>query len=205
MAGPLRIFQIGFNKCGTRTLAHFFESNGIPSVHWERGQLARRMFRNLTEGRPLVADYDGIVVFSDMEFVDKRVFLEGYKLFPILFEQYPDALFILNTRSVDAWIKSRLGHGQGRYVERLRRVYGLASTEEVVAEFRADWERHHARVAAFFKDRGRFLKFDIEKDEPQRLVEAIPELTLDLAHYQHQGKTSRKTRRAESSGPAVGV
>ena len=42
----LLIFQIGFNKCGTRSLYHFFKDNGIPSIHYDGGKIAKSMFQN---------------------------------------------------------------------------------------------------------------------------------------------------------------
>ena len=42
-----RIFQIGFNKCGTRSLANFLNGNGIPTAHFRRGNLARALNSNL--------------------------------------------------------------------------------------------------------------------------------------------------------------
>ena len=48
---PFKIFQIGFNKCGTKTLHHYFSRNGIRSVHWDEGRLAQRMFANLASGK----------------------------------------------------------------------------------------------------------------------------------------------------------
>ena len=31
----MKVFQIGFNKCGTKSLMDFFVQNGYPSVHWD--------------------------------------------------------------------------------------------------------------------------------------------------------------------------
>ncbi len=54
-AGRLpRVFIIGFNKCGTRTLHYYFESNGYRAVHWDKGKLARTVFQNLVDSRPLL-------------------------------------------------------------------------------------------------------------------------------------------------------
>ena len=108
---PMKIFQIGFNKCGTRTIHQYFCDNGIRSVHWDEGRLAQRMFKNLSDGESLLAGYEEYDVFTDMEFLSESgVFLEGYKLFPFLAAQYPDAVFILNTRDRESWIRSRVSH-----------------------------------------------------------------------------------------------
>ena len=53
-----KYFQIGFRKCGTTTLWDFFNRNGIPAVHWDEGDLARRMRDNLEAGRRVLDGYD---------------------------------------------------------------------------------------------------------------------------------------------------
>lgn len=52
MAGRPRYFQIGFHRCGTTSLWRFFERNGIPTVHFDKGNLARRMRDNIEAGGP---------------------------------------------------------------------------------------------------------------------------------------------------------
>ena len=67
------IFQIGFNKCGSRTLFHFFKDNKIKSAHYDSGRLATSIFRHLNRGKPLLhTRYDSTVFFSDMENIYHR-------------------------------------------------------------------------------------------------------------------------------------
>ena len=42
----IKIFQIGFNKCATVSLHKFFESNGLKSIHWDKGRLAKTIYKN---------------------------------------------------------------------------------------------------------------------------------------------------------------
>lgn len=35
-----KVFQIGFNKCGTTLIARLFQMNGYPAVHGAKGALA---------------------------------------------------------------------------------------------------------------------------------------------------------------------
>ena len=116
----MKIFQIGFNKCGTSTIHRYLRANGVKCVHWDDGRLAQRMFANLANGDNLMAGYEGFDAFTDMEYIDQvGTLLEGYKLFPYLAAQYPDAVFILNTRDREAWIRSRLAW-RGDYAARHR-------------------------------------------------------------------------------------
>jgi len=40
-----KIFQIGFNKCGTTSIHQFLLNNGIRSVHWEGGKIADEIIK----------------------------------------------------------------------------------------------------------------------------------------------------------------
>lgn len=41
----MKIFQIGFNKCGAVSLHKFFLDNGLKSIHWDNGNLAKKSIR----------------------------------------------------------------------------------------------------------------------------------------------------------------
>ncbi len=180
----MKIFLIGFNKCGTTTIHRYFAANGISSVHWDKGRLARRIFQNLASGDPLLAGYEGFDAFTDMEYLDDRgaYHLEAYKLFPYLAEQYPDAVFILNTRDREGWIRSRLR--QPRYAARAKKHHNVTSYKQLADIWRADWDRHHRRVTDFFSVAPyRFLVCKIGADLPHLLDEGLPECKLDARYF----------------------
>jgi len=195
---PMKIFQIGFNKCGTSTIHHYLQSNGISSVHWDRGRLAQRMFANLADGLDLLAGYEQFDAFTDMEYLDDAgTYLEGYKLFPYLAAQYSGAVFILNTRDREDWIRSRLAHGKSSYARRHMEYHKVRTVEELATIWRADWERHHRRVVEFFRGKPyRFLVCRIDTDLPHMLNAQLSECKLDPRHYQ--------VRKSRSSAPGIG-
>ena len=41
-----KIFQIGFNKCGTRSITQLFHDSNVRSIHWDEGRLAIKMKHN---------------------------------------------------------------------------------------------------------------------------------------------------------------
>jgi hypothetical protein len=191
----MKIFQIGFNKCGTSTIHRYLRANSVRSVHWDEGRLAQRMFANLANGDNLLAGYEAFDAFTDMEYLDaKGTFLEGYKLFPYLAAQYPDAVFILNTRDREDWIRSRLRHSDGGYAMRHQAFYQTRSDHELAEIWRMDWERHHRRVMEFFSGKPqRFFVCRIETDLPQLLNERLPECRLDDRHYKvYKARGSRR-------------
>jgi len=181
----MKVFQIGFNKCGTATIHHYLQSNGISSVHFDKGRLARRMFANLANGDRLLMGYETFDAFSDMEYLDANgTFLEGYKLFPYLADQYPNAVFILNTRDREDWIRSRLRHSNRTYAARQRAHYKTRSANDLADVWRAEWERHHRRVVEYFTGKShRFFICRIEIDLPHLLDERLPECRLDHRNF----------------------
>ena len=188
-------FQIGFNKCGTKSLYRFFRDNGFAAVHHDGGRLAIAMDANLRAGRRLLAGYEEFEAFFDMSFLRPHIHVEIYKRFELILEQVPDARFILNLRDVDRWIGSRMnmvpsvewrwerparGFGPpwdapgglrvpvAPFEERYRLCHGLAGRDAVAAHWREDWARHVARVKAQIPA-DRLLAFDIERDPPEAL------------------------------------
>lgn len=180
----MKIFQIGFNRCGTKTIHDYLCANGLKGVHWDKGRLAKLMFANRAAERELIRGYDDFEVFTDMEWLAPTEFLEAYKLYPELAAQHPDAIFILNTRALEAWINSRLTHGEGRYAALHRAYLKIDSDTELAAHWRKEWDEHHARVMEFFAGGAhRFFVCRIETDLPSIFDRMLPELELDSSAY----------------------
>ena len=199
-----RIFQIGFNRCGTTSFHHFFEQNGLRSIHWGRGSVAAGIEASRIEGKPLLYYVDGFQVYCDMEFmredhagkhISRRPFrklynalgeekirtpIYAYTYFEELDKQYPGSRFILNTREVEGWIRSRrrfldIGytfctHGDGFH----------GSQDELEDCWRDHWRDHVSSVRGYFSDKtGSLLEYDIQRDEPRKISDFLPELDLD--------------------------
>lgn len=168
------IFQIGFNKCATTSLHRFLIDSGIPSLHWRDGDLARRIAARMDAGQDPIRDFPGNIGFTDMMAVEPGRLIEPYKRFDYLHRWYPQALFVLNTRELESWIASRAAHAfRG---ERLLDVYAnkLGIPEAGVLDFwRSEWRAHHALARAYFRDAPNFLEFNIERDDPEKLIAFI--------------------------------
>ncbi|MEM7268242.1 MAG: sulfotransferase [Pseudomonadota bacterium] len=187
-----RIFQIGFNKCGTRTIHNFLDGSGIPSVHYRRGTLAKIMHKNIQEGRPPLYYLDKWIGYTDIQMVSRFRVIEGCKFYRELAAYYPASYFILNTRDKDRWIKSRLEHGGKKlYSNRYRKGLGFNTIDEAVAVWSDDWDRHHDEVPEFFERNGlNLVVYDIEQDSPEKLVEFLaPDFQTDAKHFGHAGKS----------------
>lgn len=183
----VKIFQIGFNKCGTRSMYQFFRNNNIPSMHWAHGAVGHDVRINLTTGRRPFEGHEEYVFYSDLMGPRKEPVFEGHFHYKAFYEAYPGSLFILNTRSEDSWITSRQRHPH--FIKRFSIYYGL-ELEEVEDLWRRQWRAHHAGVRAFFADKKDiFLEFDIEKQDGTALAAFVkPYFKTDASLYGHVGK-----------------
>jgi hypothetical protein len=190
-----RIFTIGLNKCGTKSLAYFFQKNGIPACHHSayvkggsRRNLALCMKENFENRRGILFGLEHYRCFTNMDYAtDTMAFSAEIELFEIMDREYPESKFILNTRPLDNWIKSRMNHrrsGKNPLALRNMKYYGVDTEDALAKIWKEERERHHRKVIGHFKDKpGRLLIFDIENDGPQELIGFFPELSLKAEHY----------------------
>ena len=188
-----KIFQIGFNKCGTRSLHHFFHKNKVKSQHYDAGKIASTMLRHYSNGEPLVdIRYRDIVFFGDIENIydhNEPIYIPQL-LFKELYKQYPKSKFILNIRDKNKWLKSRCLHGNGEYLTLISEKLGKTE-EEVVEIWDLEWDKHINNVKDFFKDKpDKLIIYNIEKDSIHKIINFFKnDLKLDSKLYKHLGKT----------------
>lgn len=157
-----KIFQIGFNKCGTTSIHQFFLNNGLRSVHWDLGNLAKTIQNNHQQNKPLLGDYELYHCYTDMESTSDNIFIY-LTHYQELDKQYPNSKFILNVRNVDDWIQSRLKHPN--YLQIYKSITGL-DKEGVIKHWKEIWNSHIIEVTEYFKDRPQDLViFDIETEQ----------------------------------------
>ncbi len=175
----IKVFAIGFNKCGTSSLNYFFNKNGLRSLHYNRGRLASDILKNIRNFENPISGYEKYRCFLDMECINSysKPLIEAYKYFEDLYAWNPDAKFILNTRDVQRWVDSRSRHSNGMYLKWYKYHYGLTSDEEVKEYWRIDFYQHHANVLRFFRDKpGRLLIYNIEKDSPEKISDFLSDV-----------------------------
>jgi hypothetical protein len=160
-----KLFFIGFNKCGTRSLHRYFSDCGLDSYHG--GVYAdshQAIFLNIVRGEPALKGFDGHEVYLDVAAIQSQ--------FRQLDRDYPGSRFVLNVRDINRWILSRLNHIDGRYVDYMNLCHGVElSWVEWADRWRREFETHERAVLEHFKDRPTdFLRFDIERDELAKLT-----------------------------------
>jgi hypothetical protein len=182
----MKIFQIGFNKCGTVSLHKFFLDNGLKSIHWDNGNLAKRINQNYLKGLPLLKGYEDYDCFTDMECQKENIFIY-LSLFRELDRQYPGSKFILNVRDKSDWIKSRIKHRD--YLSVYQKITSLDSNG-VIKLWETEWDRHLEEVKNYFENReSDLLIFDIESDV-QKLFEFMSEvIKVKCPRFGHYNKT----------------
>jgi hypothetical protein len=164
----MKIFCIGLNKTGTRSLSDALEILGYRTLHWggadasialRRGPEIRvAVERALAEGRPLLEDVDDVDAYSDILALSTN--------FDVLDRQYPGSKFILTVRDLGEWLDSRRRHVETN-IERQER--GEYSGTFVVVDYPgwiSERTEHERRVRAYFADRANeLLVLDISAGE----------------------------------------
>lgn len=202
----LRIFLIGFNKCGTTSFHDFFRANDISSVHWRGNTLAITIHRHLLSGhRPLLDGLDQWTAYTDMVCIpsspwgqsnsDGLPVIEACRAFRELQISYPESLFILNTRDPLAWVRSRLQHDQGRFAQAYLNALaslGIINQDQMIQYWLQQWHEHHAEVLGHFREHSpeKFLLFHIEHTPQDALFDFLsPYVMLKHRSFPHHHRT----------------
>lgn len=165
---PRKIYQIGFGLTGVLSLNHYFQSNGISTIQWDEGRLARTVEANIQAGRPAFTGYEGYQAFLNMEYMldNGEVVNVPEKYLGEIFAQDPDGIYLLNVQPVEQLIdiRSRL-YG---YLPAAMAYYGT-DEQGVFCKWREAYDIHLARVAAVFAGTDRLVTFDLAHNSPADL------------------------------------
>jgi len=167
----VKVFQIGFNKCGTQSLCDFFSQNGYKSVHWGEGKWQEFFIKNQSNNKLLCEGADDIVMWTDIGFVQRQ--------FQIFAEQYPNSKFIYNIRSLDKWLDSR-DRQYTKHPDSFLKSFGFVIQNRLdrIDYWKSEWLYHKKIINEYFvgEKSGRLLTFNIETDTTQKIVDFLPEL-----------------------------
>src|SRR6478609_6913841 len=151
----MKIFCIGLNKTGTRSLSDALELLGYRSLHWggrdqatalRRGpEIRMAVERALADGRPLLEDIEDADAYSDILALSTN--------FDVLDRQYPGSKFILTVRDLDDWLDSRRRHVETNAARHARGEYGGTFLVVDYAAWTSERLEHEGRAHAYFADR----------------------------------------------------
>lgn len=159
-----KIFCIGLNKTGTSSIHEALQILGFKSVHHKesRGKSIKDIIKsNYDNGLDILKDIDHYDAYSDWSHPSSNILFKEFD------KQYPNSKFILNTRDINAWIKSRKKH--------LKRTPNLQQLQKQnpnnkwlkmdEAIWREEFDEHHKNVREYFKKRPEdLLEFDVTKE-----------------------------------------
>lgn len=193
----IKIFIIGFNRCGTRTLHYFFKDNNLKSIHWDNNNLVDVFENNIKNGNKLLengktinkkvnsnCNYCEANVFSDMT---KHIINKDAKdYYKRLDKDYPNSKFILNIRNVDKWIQSRIKHNNGNVLNEQMNFHNC-DEKQIEIIWKNMYEKHILDVKDYFENRNSDLCiYDIENDTIDKIIEFLKnDFILNKKFYKH--------------------
>lgn len=161
----MKIFVIGFSKCGTRSIHARLLALGLASVHHTCAETSRPVAltikHNIDIGKHPLSGLNQYDAFTDLVYLTHDVHIEAFKFFEIFLNEIPSAKFILNIRDKQKWIESCADHH--RLFERLMSVYQYESEDQIRSHLSADWDDHIEKVVAGIPTE-QLLLLDIKKD-----------------------------------------
>ena len=168
-----KIFFIGYNKTATTAFHKFFLDNNYKSLHNKKNKknLAVVLKSNIENNLPILHLIDDAHCYSDLMYVDNSEYIEGHKYFKEIFNEYSNSYYVLQTRNLEDWIKSRLCHtGTQSLLARTKSAKKLSHTDEVIEFWLEDIQNHIKEVKKFFYGNNKFLEYNIDNDNITKLV-----------------------------------
>ena len=201
-----KIFIIGFNKTATKCFDNFFRKNNVKSIHhnmkknhfqdynlrkkYDKGiSLVKFFLENKNNSKNLLYGIDSsYIVFSDI--TDDEKCLDAKDFYKQLDKENPGSKFILNIRSVDDWIKSRLNH-RCPYHKFSLLEYHLQHYKCNPNELKKIWRdiyfNHIKDVENYFKLNNKMndlLIYNIDYDTPDKISNFLSDMyILDTKHF----------------------
>lgn len=179
----MKIFCIGFHKTGTTSLAQALRILGF-TVTGPNGVNDPDIARNASGLiKSLVNDYDA---FQDNPW---PIFYKE------LYQDFPDAKFILTCRNPEKWINSQVRHF-GRQETPMRKwIYGKGCPEGNESIYLQRYQKHNRDVKAYFrKKRKPLLVLDLEKGDGWNKLCPFLNLPVPDASFPHANKADARER-----------
>ncbi|WP_390866968.1 sulfotransferase [Prosthecodimorpha staleyi] len=198
---------VGFPKTGTTTITRALSTAGWRTAHWRinEGFVGILIQANIEAGRPAFA---GLERYDAVTQADVCLPGRGLNFWPNLDltvldtirRDYPDCLFILNTRDPAKTIASMRGWGRLHRRIMLAEVPGLPKgCGRSDAELERWIQAHYAAVRLRFGVDPRFVEFDIEDPAARDILAAAT--GLDLVWW---GRANRTNLARQSTGGTQG-
>ena len=145
------VFAIGFDTCGGHLLAGAFEKLGHTVVRGTHEPIAEDILVSRALRQRPFRDWPEARVFVDLWGAHQPTYplLEGFRAYKWLHAQFPDAIFLLNTRELDVWLAARRVTRSGSVIRGHQRAT-LLGGDALLAHWAEDWQAYHAEVRTHF-------------------------------------------------------
>jgi hypothetical protein len=147
----MKVFGLGLNKTGTTSLMHGLQILGMRVCNGfgpAQSYITKENYQK--KALELVPHFDA---FEDLPWPF---------LYKELYESYPDSVFILTVRPVEAWWRSFSDHfGKGN-IEYHQWMYGYADPVGREKEHKRIFLRHNDDVRTFFKQKPNFAELNFD-------------------------------------------
>lgn len=193
-----KIFQIGFNRTGTQALRALFLMSGYRAAHnvaynknyRKMMSIAETFDLNLKNNQNLISGIENYHYYGDIETVipNKKIILQGYTLFERLDRENENAIFILNTRPLEAWIHSRIDFDR-TYLLVYQKYYDLSQDEVINLWINHYWSHVNAVKKYFENKPNKLIEFDLEKDKIEDFIKKCEEVNIKGLDYRFWQKT----------------
>lgn len=186
-----KIFCIGLNKTGTRSLHTALNILGFKAAHHDSpiGRIGEIFKANAENNRELLTGLDNFDAFSD--WID----MEGSNnhFFKIMDQQYPGSKFIFTDRDIEGWIESRIKHvKKDSRLEAFQKAYPASIWYNMnTLAWENEYKRHKADVLNYFKDRKEdLLIYNLFEGDSWEKLCSFLQVSVPKRPFPTQGKSS---------------
>ncbi len=192
-----KVVQVGFNKCATRSLTDLFAGSGHAAAHHKFKSLFRPsrniallMRANIKAGRKVFAGFDQHVFYADLMSQTMGETYEAFKDFRRILADYPGTILLLNHRDRENWIRSRLKHGHGTFLQMYMAANGLKTEADCITFWRRDWDSHLADLRAYMADKpAQLVEFNTDTETVDDLIARLPQYHLKAGAWGDTGRS----------------
>ena len=156
----MKVFCIGFNKCGTHSFHQFFKKYGFISKHdstfWWYCRDVKQM-ENIDCFTDGYERYNDTPTFPDLDFLESN---------------FDDCKFILQTRNLKDWLASRYFQGSYNYLNGFKNKKKI--DDEVIKRWITDRNYWYRKVYDYFKNKKNLLVINLyEENKEDKIVKFL--------------------------------
>lgn len=191
-----KVFVVGFHKTGTSTLAKALD---ILGYRVDGPSSAAFRYFVYSDSKALVNHIERYDAFQD----DPWFFM-----YEFLYQEYPDAKFILTNRDVDGWYRSVVDHFGEKLTEARRHLYKGVTAPAGEQLYKSTYRAHIDRVRDFFAEKENFIELDVTQVVTWSVLcdflgEPVPKNVFGRKAHSLPRVNSKKSRQLHEAHPIL--